>query len=274
MSTSISVSPLTPFIGAEITGLDLKTCSADQAEEVKAALLEYQVLFFRDQELSEEEHIEFARFFGDLEVHPATPRSQANPEVFHIEHGPESRGAENAWHSDVTWREKPSLGSVLKAVEVPEVGGDTLFANMAVAFDRLPEALQEKITGLVAVHDIARVFAARLNKAPEELHDKYPPMEHPVVRTHPETGRPVLYVNVAFTSHIKDMDPAESDSLLQQLYLSAWNPEVQCRFKWRAGSVAFWDNRACQHFAASDYFPKVRKMDRVTIAGDKPYFDA
>jgi taurine dioxygenase len=272
MPGSISISPLTPIIGAEISEVDLKTCTSEQAAEIRAALLEHQVLFFRDQQLSREEHIDFSRRFGDLEIHPATPKSQPYPEVLHIEHGPESRGSENMWHSDVTWREKPSLGSILRAVEVPEVGGDTLFANMVVAFDRLPDAVKEKIEGGVAVHDIARVFARRLNKTPEELREKYPMMEHPVVRTHPETGRSVLFVNGAFTSHIKDMDPAESSELLEELYRSAWNPEVQCRFRWRAGSIAFWDNRACQHFAASDYFPQVRKMDRVTIAGDKPYF--
>ena len=270
--SSLSISQLTPHIGAEIGNVDLKSVSADQIEEIRTALLEHQVVFFRDQDLSPEEHIAFARNFGDLEIHPATPKSQPNPEVLHIAHGPESRGAENAWHSDVTWREKPSLGSILKAVEVPEVGGDTLFANMAVAYDRLPDYLKEKILGRIAVHDIARVFAARLNKSPEELQEKYPLMEHPVVRTHPETGRRVLYVNVVFTSHIKDMDPDESNALLAELYRAAWNPEVQCRFRWRAGSLAFWDNRACQHFAASDYFPKVRRMERVTIAGDKPYF--
>ena len=270
--SSLSISELTPHIGAEIGNVDLKSVSADQIAEIRAALLEHQVVFFRDQDLSPEEHIAFARNFGDLEIHPATPKSQPNPEVLHIAHGPESRGAENAWHSDVTWREKPSLGSILKAVEVPEVGGDTLFANMAVAYDRLPDYLKEKILGRIAVHDIARVFAARLNKSPEELQEKYPLMEHPVVRTHPETGRRVLYVNVVFTSHIKDMDPDESNALLAELYRAAWNPEVQCRFRWRAGSLAFWDNRACQHFAASDYFPKVRRMERVTIAGDKPYF--
>ena len=156
---------------------------------------------------------------------------------------------------------------------VPAVGGDTLFANMALAYQRLPDSTRERIEDLVAVHDIAQVFARRLGKSPEELHDRYPPMEHPVVRTHPETKERVVYVNGAFTSHIKDMDPQESASLLDELYKSAWNPEVQCRFRWQVGSMAFWDNRACQHFAASDYFPEVREMERVTIAGDRPYFD-
>ena len=162
----------------------------------------------------------------------------------------------------------------MRAVEVPTLGGDTLFANMALAYDRLSEETRERIHGRIAVHDIARVFAKRLNKSPEELHQQYPLMEHPIVRTHPETKQRVVYVNGAFTSHIKDMGEQESRLLLDELFKSAWNPEVQCRFKWRANSIAFWDNRACQHFAASDYFPAVRKMERVTIAGDKPYFDA
>ena len=266
--------PLTPALGAELIGADLTRPDAVLFDEVHAALLQYKVVFFRDQLLSREQHIAFAGAFGELEIHPATPTDQPDPEILRIAHGPQSRGSENNWHSDVTWRERPSLGSILRAVELPDNGGDTLFANMVMAYDRLPDATKEKIDGLVAVHDIARVFAARLGKAPEELHEKYPPAEHPVIRTHPETKERLIYVNAGFTSHIKGMDKQESAALLQTLYHTAWNPEVQCRFRWARGSLAFWDNRACQHFAASDYFPHVRVMERVTIAGDKPYFDA
>jgi taurine dioxygenase len=240
--------------------------------DIRAALLKHKVVFFREQTLSQAQHIGLARGFGKLEIHPATPSSQSNPEVLHIAHGPESKGQENFWHSDVTWREKPSLGSILKAVEVPEVGGDTLFANMVLAYELLPENMKEAITGRVAIHDIARVFAKRLNKSAEELRERYPPVEHPIVRTHPETGESVLYVNTAFTSHIKDMDRDESAQLLRTLYLTAANPEIQCRFRWEKGALAFWDNRASQHFASSDYFPQVRKMERVTIAGDRPFW--
>ncbi len=271
-SVSMQIQALTPAIGAEVSGVDLGNPSAGPLEALRAALLKHKVLFFRDQDISREEHIAFARSFGDLEIHPATPKDQPNPEVLRIAHGPDSRGAENMWHSDVTWREKPSLGSILRAIEIPAVGGDTLFANMVLAYEQLPDETREKIQGLIAVHDIARVFARRLNKRPEELHEKYPPMEHPLVRTHPETGENAIYVNAAFTSHIKDMDPEESRQLLRQLYLTAWNPELQCRFRWEVGSVAFWDNRASQHFAASDYFPAVRVMERVTIAGDRPFY--
>jgi taurine dioxygenase len=274
MASNITVSPLTPAIGAEIGNIDLRQVSGDQIANIRAALLEYKVVFFRDQTLTQAEHISFAREFGDLEIHPATPKSQSNPEVLHIAHGPESKGKENFWHSDVTWREKPSLGSILKAVEVPAVGGDTLFANMVMAYELLPDDIKKVITGRTAVHDIARVFAGRLNKSAEELRERYPPMEHPIVRTHPETGESVLYVNTAFTSHIKDMEKDESARLLRKLYRTAANPEIQCRFRWQPGSLAFWDNRASQHFASSDYFPQVRKMERVTIAGDRPYWRA
>jgi len=274
VTSDLMIEPLTPFIGAEITGVDLREVTQEQVTRIRAALLKHQVVFFRDQTLNQEEHIRFARQFGELEIHPATPKGQNNPEVLHIAHGPESKGRENMWHSDVTWREKPSLGSILKAVEVPAVGGDTLFANMAEAYERLPDDIKDKIAGKIAVHDIARVFAGRLNKTAEQLRETYPVMEHPILRTHPETGANVLYVNNAFTSHIKGMDEDESKELLQALYRTASNPELQCRFRWRAGSLAFWDNRACQHFASSDYFPQVRKMERVTIAGDRPYFRA
>jgi taurine dioxygenase len=273
MTTSnITVSPLTPAIGAEIGNVDLGQVTDQEITDIRAALLKHKVVFFREQTLSQAQHIGLARGFGELEIHPATPSSQSNPEVLHIAHGPESKGQENFWHSDVTWREKPSLGSILKAVEVPEVGGDTLFANMVLAYERLSENMKEAITGRVAIHDIARVFAKRLNKSAEELRERYPPVEHPIVRTHPETGESVLYVNTAFTSHIKDMDKDESAQLLRTLYLTAANPEIQCRFRWEKGALAFWDNRASQHFASSDYFPQVRKMERVTIAGDRPFW--
>jgi taurine dioxygenase len=273
MTTSnITVSPLTPAIGAEIGNVDLGQVTDQEIIDIRAALLKHKVVFFREQTLSQAQHIGLARGFGELEIHPATPSSQSNPEVLHIAHGPESKGQENFWHSDVTWREKPSLGSILKAVEVPEVGGDTLFANMVLAYELLPENMKEAITGRVAIHDIARVFAKRLNKSAEELRERYPPVEHPIVRTHPETGESVLYVNTAFTSHIKDMDRDESAQLLRTLYLTAANPEIQCRFRWEKGALAFWDNRASQHFASSDYFPQVRKMERVTIAGDRPFW--
>lgn len=269
----LGVTPLTPAIGAEISGVDL---SQDQDEaviaEVRAALIRHKVVFFRDQHITPAQHIAFARRFGTLEIHPATPKDQPDPEVLHIAHGPDSKGKENAWHSDVTWRAEPSLGSILRAVEVPAVGGDTLFADMGAVFRGLSPAMQDWCRGLNAVHDIARVFAGRLGKQTEELHAKFPPQVHPVVRTHPETGEQAIYVNTAFTSHIEGLSKSESDWLLAHLYAQAAIPEYQCRFHWEPGSIAFWDNRAAQHYAASDYFPAVRRMERVTIAGDRPFY--
>lgn len=270
---SLTVRPLTPAIGAEIADIDLAAPDiADRVPELRAALLEHGVIFFRAQHLTQEQHILFARQFGELEIHPATPVDQPHPEILRIAHGPDSRGQENAWHSDVTWREKPSLGSILRAVEVPEVGGDTLFANMHLAYDRLSGEMKRLCTGLTAVHDIARVFARRLRKRPEELHDQYPPMRHPVIRTHPETGKAAIFVNTAFTSHIEGLSETESRWLLDRLFATAADPEIQCRFRWRAGSIAFWDNRVCQHFACSDYYPARRVMERATVAGCRPFY--
>lgn len=270
---SLDIRPLTPAIGAEILDIDLAAPDiADRIPAIRAALLEYGVVFFRDQKLTQEQHIAFARHFGELEIHPATPKDQTNREVLRIAHGPDSRGRENNWHSDVTWRECPSLGSILLAREVPEVGGDTLFANMHLAYERLSPKMREFCEGLTAVHDIARVFAKRLGKSVEELHQQYPPMRHPVIRTHPESGKRTIYVNTGFTSHIEGLSDKESRWLLDHLFATAADPEIQCRFRWREGSVAFWDNRLCQHLAASDYFPAVRVMERVTVAGDRPYF--
>lgn len=270
---TLDIRPLTPAIGAEILGIDLgSTDIAARIPEIRAALLSHGVIFFRDQGITTAQHIAFARAFGELEIHPATPKDQPNREVLRIEHGPKSRGQENAWHSDVTWRDEPSLGSILLAREVPDCGGDTLFANMHLAYERLSDPMKAFCEGLTAVHDIARVFAKRLGKRPEELHDTYPPMRHPVIRTHPETGERAIYVNTAFTSHIEGLAESESRWLLDHLFATARDAEIQCRFRWQAGSVAFWDNRVCQHFAASDYFPARRVMERVTIAGDKPFF--
>ena len=271
----LDIRPLTPAIGAEIHGIDLAAPDIGaHIPAIRAALLAHKVIFFPDQAIDAAAHIAFARHFGDLEIHPATPKDQPHQEILRIAHGPDSRGSENNWHSDVTWRERPSLGSILRAVEVPPVGGDTLFADMHLAFLSLSPEMQRFVRGLTAVHDIARVFAGRLGKTPADLHEKYPPQRHPVVRTHPETGAPTLFVNTGFTSHIEGLTRSESDRLLAHLYATASNPEIQCRFRWQAGSIAFWDNRATQHFAVSDYFPARRIMERVTIAGCRPYYDA
>lgn len=272
-SSRLTIEPVSPAIGAEIGGIDLAQEQDDATiAAIRAALLAHKVVFFRDQHITPAQHIAFARRFGPLEIHPATPKDQPDPEVLHIAYGPKSKGRENAWHSDVTWRAEPSLGSILRAAEVPPVGGDTLFANMAAAFRGLSPAMQAICRSLNAVHDIARVFAKRLGREAEELREKYPLQTHPVIRTHPETCEQAIYVNTAFTSHIEGLSPRESETLLAHLYAQAAIPEYQCRLRWRPGTIAFWDNRAGQHYAASDYFPAVRRMERVTIAGDRPFY--
>jgi taurine dioxygenase len=269
----IAPAPMSPTIGAEIGGVSLAEPLDDETfGELHRALLEYKVVFFRDQDVTPEEHVAFARRFGELEVHPFVPHRKGHPEVMVLKKSDKMGGYENLWHSDVTWRLAPSLGSVLLAREVPAVGGDTLFSDMYAAYEGLPDDVRTSLDGLRAVHDFTHTFGRFLGA--EELAKKqaeYPPAQHPVVRTHPETGRKGLYVNAAFTSHIVDMDPAESDRLLEFLYRQASIPEYQCRFRWRPHSVAFWDNRAVQHYANSDYYPSRRVMERVTIVGDTPY---
>ncbi len=268
----IDVRPLTPHIGAEILDLDLAADLDDATvAELDKAFMDHKVLFFRDQDITTAQHVAVCRRFGELEVHPFVPSKPGYPEVMVLTHNEKFRGTENFWHSDVTWRQEPSLGSMLRAVELPEVGGDTLFADMEAAYEGLGREMRNMIDGLVAVHDFVRVFGH--GKSPEELaelREKYPPAEHPVVRTHPVTGRKSIYVNVAFTDHIKGLSPEESRQLLRYLYKQAAVPERQCRFRWEPNSFALWDNRCVQHYAVSDYWPHRRVMERVTIVGDRP----
>ncbi len=274
---TIELKPLTPTIGAEVSNIDLtQPLDPGVVSDLKSALLDWKVLFFRDQDVTTEQHLAFSRNFGDLEAHPFAPSKPGYPEVLAITHDDKSKGRENTWHSDVTWREKPSLGSILHALEVPEVGGDTLFADMYAAYEGLSAEVKAKVEGRTAIHDFAHFRAGlkRQGKTEAEIevfNQKYPMMEHPVIRTHPETGRRAIYVNAAFTQHIVGMDKGESDGLLAHLYAQAAIPEYQCRFRWKRHSIAFWDNRAGQHYAASDYFPAVRRMERVTVIGDRPY---
>lgn len=273
----LTIVPMTPAIGAEVEGIDLsRPLDARRVAAVRKALLDWKVLFFRGQDITTDQHLAFARNFGELEVHPFAPHKPDYPEVLAITHDDKSRGRENTWHSDVTWRLEPSLGSILRAIEIPPVGGDTLFADMYAAYDGLKDDVKARIEGAVAVHDFAHFRRGMQKRGLSEaeiqaFNDKYPMVEHPVVRTHPETGRKAIYVNAAFTQHIVGLDKADSDALLAHLYAQAAIPEYQCRFRWEKNSIAFWDNRASQHYAASDYFPAVRRMERVTVIGDRPY---
>lgn len=267
---------LTPCIGTEVLGIDL-AAEFDQAtiDWLSALLVERKVLFFREQHISVDEHVAFARRFGELEVHPFTPNMATHPEVIELNNDRERPPRINVWHSDVTWRQEPSLGSILRARVVPEVGGDTLFANMEAAYDALDDATKEQIDGLVAIHDNEGFLAGMKasgasDEAVEAMRRQYPPARHPVVRTHPVSGRKSIYVNRAFTRTIDGMAEDEAQSLLERLFHQAWIPDFQCRFRWRVDSLAFWDNRAAQHYAAADYWPAERRMERVTIIGDRP----
>jgi len=275
-SAAFTVERLSPTIGAELSGIDLSQELPDSTiAEIYQALLDYKVIFFRDQNITSQQHLAFGRRFGALEVHPFAAQDPEFPELLRITHNEENKGQENLWHSDVTWRAEPSLGSILRAHEIPDVGGDTLFADMGQAYDDLSETLKEQLDGLTAIHDAVGFRQRMREKGASEdevnaMRERYPAQEHPVVRTHPNTGRKTLYVNRAFTQSIVGMSAEDSQAMLDQLYRTAAVPEYQCRFKWQSNSIAFWDNRACQHYAVSDYWPQVRSVERVTIIGDRP----
>jgi taurine dioxygenase len=268
---SFTVRPVGTCLGGEILGVDLtQPVGAALHADLHQALLDWKVIFFRDQRISAEKHRDFARLWGELEVHPFLPAGDL-PEVVRFAKDDATKGYENIWHSDVTWREIPSLGSVLRAIEVPAVGGDTLWADMAAAYEGLPSRMRDRIDGFTAIHDFAGSFGQAMDvEELERTRREYPPAEHPVVRTHPETGQRAIYVNEIFTSHIVGLDPGESDELLRFLCAQARVPEYQCRFRWEPDSIAFWDNRSAQHYAVSDYWPAHRLMERVTIIGDRP----
>lgn len=266
---TIRVTPLTPTIGAEITGLDLSQgLSNRQFEEVHGALMQHLVIFLRDQKISIEQHKAFGRRFGELDIHPTT-RMEGHPEIIEIKADENSRYvAGEVWHSDVTCNQVPPMGSILYMHTVPDNGGgDTLFANMYKAYETLSDPVRSMIDGLTAVHDGDRVYRVRQGK---NVTGDIPSAEHPVVRTHPVTGRKALFVNRNFTSHITGMSRLESDAILRMLYDHSEKDDLKCRFKWRPGSIAFWDNRCTMHLAMWDYYPQHRYGQRVTVAGTRP----
>ncbi len=280
------VEQLTCAIGAELREVNLADALHDDGlfEDIRELLLRHRVLFLRGQDFSRAEHVAFARRFGELEDHPVAGSDPDHPGLVRIYKSPEQPNDryENAWHADATWRNAPQFGAVLRCVQCPPVGGDTMWANMALAYERLPDDVKTRIEGLRARHSIEASFGAAM---PIEkrlaLKAQFPDAEHPVVRIHPETGEKILFVN-AFTTHIsnyhtpdrvrygQDANPGASQ-LLSYLISQAYIPEYQVRWRWQPDSVAIWDNRSTQHYAVMDYPPCHRKMERAGIVGDIPY---
>jgi len=278
---SIIIEPGPNGIGAEISGFDMAAeLSGTEIAEIEEALVAHKVLFFRDQHITRQQHLAFARRFGRLEIHPFAerPSFHTDPterEVIVVESKPERPVVAENWHSDLTFLEAPSLGSVLRVVQCPESGGDTLWADMGAAYAGLDDATRSFLSGLVAVHDWSP-FRRRMigegvaTEQIEALNEQFPPAEHPVVRTHPVSGEKLVFVNGNFTIRINGMKREESDSLLRKLYALAENPDYQARMCWRPGSVAFWDNRSTQHSVTPDV-QGCRRMERVSIVGDRPF---
>ena len=283
---NMRVSPLTSLIGAQLLNVSLADAASDALlfAEIKGLLLQHKVLFLRDQDVTRAEHVAFARRFGDLEDHPVAGSDPEHPGLVRIYKDLDSppEHYENAWHCDATWRESPPMGAVLRCVETPEVGGDTIWADMAQAYADLPQHVKDRIAPLQASHSIQSTFGAAMpTERRVALKARFPDAEHPVVRTHPETAEKVLFVN-AFTTHFvnfhtpenvrfgQDYAPGASE-LLAYLIGRASIPEYQVRWRWTRNAFAIWDNRCTQHYAVQDYWPAIRKMERAGIVGDRPF---
>jgi taurine dioxygenase len=269
--------PLTPAIGAIVEGIDLsRSLADDDVAAIRGALDRHLVLFFPKQSLTPVAQRDFAARFGRLYIHPFYPGHEQAPEIMILEHDASHRANSDRWHNDVTYLPTPPQAAVLYAEVIPELGGDTLWANMYLAYEGLSEPVKQLVSGLRAVHSFAKNFTPErfeklgMENRRDEIYAAHPPVSHPVARTNPATGRKALFVNQDFTSHIEGLTPRESQALLRLLFEHMAQPEFQVRWRWTAGTVAFWDNRWAQHCALADYFPAHRRMRRATILGDRP----
>ena len=274
----IRVEPLATSVGAEISGVDLGALPEEPAvAEIRRALGEYGVVFFRDQQLIPEQHLAFARLFGGIDVNRFFATVPGYPMIAEVRKEPEQqRNIGNGWHTDHSYDEAPALGSMLYAREVPKTGGDTLFASMYAAYDALSDGLRSTLEGLKALHSSRHVFGPSATARRGDLEGRIRNAEHatqdavhPVVIRHPDTGRKALYVNPGFTVRFEGWTEEDSRPLLDYLYRHTVRPEFTCRFQWREGSLAFWDNRSTWHFAVNDYHGERRLLHRITIAGQK-----
>jgi alpha-ketoglutarate-dependent taurine dioxygenase len=276
-ASELTITPQEPRIGAEVGGIDLQEpLSPELRERLKELLVQYKVLFFRNQFITREQHLAFGKTFGELTVHPLV-RADGSAEIQNISakqfreyrtKNNSGRRYDNGWHSDETFREVPPYASILRAIELPSLGGDTVFTNAAAAYEGLPEEVKQRIDGLKAVHSASRGFGSYADSEKQtQITEQFPPVEHPVVRVHPDSGAKILFVNSVFTSHIVGLRQDESDWLLALLTYQFTRPEYQVRFKWQEGSIAFWDNRSTQHYAVRDYGDAGRELERVTIKG-------
>jgi taurine dioxygenase len=271
----LDIAPVTPALGARVTGIDLAApLDDDVRDQISAALEQYLVLFFPDQPITPAQQLAFSKRFGEISVAPFGPKDGANPEITVLDQrSPKGEGADS-WHADNTFMPEPPFASILRGELIPPLGGDTCWANTYLAYEGLSAPLREMIGGLHAVHDLTKMLskAIEIGKSDADLHemqDRWPPFHHPVVRTNPKTGRKALFVNRNWTTRIDGLGERESDALLGLLCDQMSVPDSQVRLRWEAGTIAFWDNRWVQHYAVPDYIDR-RVMCRVTLAGERP----
>ena len=268
---------LSGALGAELYGVNLaKDLSNDVLKEMRRLLVEHEVIFFRDQDISHEQHKQIAHFFGPLQTHPAYGTVPDFPEITILESTAEKPTKIEKWHTDMTFREHPPMGSILRSKICPPSGGDTLWSSMTSAYEALSKPMKDLLDNLNAEHDFSHGFKESLAEpgGRERLKDAIkdnPPVIHPVIQTHPESGKKVIFVNTLFTTKIIELSEDESNSILNFLYDYIKTPEFTCRFSWEPNSIAFWDNRSTQHKPVNDYFPSHRMLERITIDGNKPY---
>jgi len=276
---SLIITPLSAALGAQIDGVDLTLpLSLEHRDAIEQALLKHQVIFFKQQSITPTQQARFAANFGDLHIHPIYPNVPEQPEVLVLDTAVTDVRDNAIWHTDVTFLPTPALGAVLSAKQLPAFGGDTLWASGIAAFEGLSKPLQALLDGLTATHDFTKSFPLeRFGSTPEDLarweqtRKSNPPLSHPVVRTHPVSGRKSLFVNEGFTTKINELSDTESAAILALLFAHATRPEYTIRWRWQENDVAFWDNRVTQHYAVDDYRPNRRVMHRATILGDAPF---